>query len=42
MATKAFKQEKIEEIKSKLEKAKVAIITEYKGMTVEEIQNLRR
>ena len=42
MATKAFKQEKIEEIKSKLEKAKVAIITEYKGMTVEEIQYLRR
>lgn len=31
MATKAFKQDKIEAIKAKLEKAQVAIVTEYKG-----------
>lgn len=42
MATKAFKQEKIEEIKAKLEKAQVAIVTEYKGFSVDEIMNLRR
>ncbi|MBQ2645361.1 50S ribosomal protein L10 [bacterium] len=42
MATKAFKQEKADSIKAKMEKAKVAIVTEYKGMTVEEIQYLRR
>ena len=42
MATKAFKSEKIDAIKSKVEKAQVAVITEYKGYTVEEITNLRR
>ena len=42
MATKAFKAEKIEEIKSKVEQAQVAILTEYKGYTVEEITKLRR
>ena len=42
MATKAFKSEKIDAIKSKVEKAQVAIITEYKGYSVEEITNLRR
>ena len=42
MSTKAFKTEKIEAIKSKIEKAQVAVITEYKGLTVEEITNLRR
>ncbi len=42
MATKAFKSEKIDEIKSKAEKAQVAIVTEYKGLSVEEITNLRR
>jgi len=42
MATKAFKSEKIDAIKSKVEKAQVALITEYKGYTVEEITNLRR
>ncbi len=42
MATKAFKSEKIDEIKSKVEKAQVAILTEYKGYSVEEITNLRR
>ena len=42
MATKQFKEEKINALKSKLEKAKVAVVTEYKGYTVEEITNLRR
>lgn len=42
MATKAFKSEKIDAIKAKMEKAQVAILTEYKGYTVEEITNLRR
>ncbi|MCI1274338.1 MAG: 50S ribosomal protein L10 [Clostridiaceae bacterium] len=42
MSTKAFKSEKIDEIKSKVEKAQVAILTEYKGLTVEDITNLRR
>ena len=42
MATKAFKSEKIDAIKAKAEKAQVAILTEYKGYSVEEITNLRR
>ena len=42
MATKAFKSEKIDAIKTKVEKAQVAVITEYKGFSVEEITNLRR
>lgn len=42
MATKQFKTEKIDALKSKLEKAKVAVVTEYKGLSVEEIQKLRR
>lgn len=42
MSTKAFKQEKIEAMKEKFAKAKVAVVTEYKGMTVEEITKLRR
>lgn len=42
MATKAFKENKIKEIKEKLEKAQVAILTEYKGLSVEEITSLRR
>lgn len=42
MATKAFKKDKIEAIKEKLEKAQVAIVTEYKGFSVDEITNLRR
>lgn len=42
MSTKAFKSEKIAQIKEKVEKAQVAIITEYKGMSVEEITKLRR
>ena len=42
MATKAFKSEKIDALKAKIEKAQVAIVTEYKGYTVEEITALRR
>ena len=42
MATKAFKTDKIDAIKAKIEKAQVAIVTEYKGYTVEEITALRR
>ncbi len=42
MATKAFKSEKIDAIKAKLEKAQVAIVTEFNGLSVEEITNLRR
>ena len=42
MSTKAFKEDKISQIKENVEKAQVAIVTEYKGYTVEEITNLRR
>lgn len=42
MATKAFKEDKIKSIKAKLEKAQVAIVTEYKGLSVDEITDLRR
>ncbi len=42
MATKAFKTEKIDAIKAKIEKAQVAVITEYQGLSVEEITKLRR
>jgi large subunit ribosomal protein L10 len=42
MATKAFKKDKIESIKEKLQQAQVAIVTEYRGFSVEEITNLRR
>jgi len=42
MATKQFKSDKIDAIKAKIEKAQVAVITEYKGLTVEEITKLRR
>jgi len=42
MSTKAFKQEKVEAMKEKFAKAKVAVVTEYKGFTVEEITKLRR
>ncbi len=42
MSTKAFKQEKIEAMKENFAKAKVAVVTEYRGFTVEEITNLRR
>ena len=42
MSTKAFKQDKVSQIREKIEKAQVAIVTEYKGYSVEEITNLRR
>lgn len=42
MSTKAFKSEKVEAMKAKIEKAQVAILTEYKGYSVEEITKLRR
>ena len=42
MATKEFKQAKIDAMKEKLAKAKVAVLTEYRGLSVEEITNLRR
>ena len=42
MATKAFKQDKIEMLKEKASKAKVAVVTEYRGYSVEEITALRR
>ncbi len=42
MSTKAFKEDKVALIKEKIDKAQVAIVTEYKGMTVEEITKLRR
>ena len=42
MSTKAFKQDKIEAMKENFAKAKVAVVTEYRGFTVEEITTLRR
>ena len=42
MATKEFKQAKIDAMKDKFAKAKVAILTEYRGFSVEEITKLRR
>jgi large subunit ribosomal protein L10 len=42
MATKAFKAEKIEAVKAKIAKAKVAIVTENKGLSVAKITELRR
>ena len=42
MSTKAFKNDKVTLIKEKIDKAQVAIVTEYKGLSVEEITNLRR
>jgi len=42
MSTKAFKQDKISQMKEKIEKAQVAIVTEYRGMSVEDITKLRR
>lgn len=42
MSTKAFKQDKVELMKEKFAKAKVAVVTDYKGLTVEEITKLRR
>ena len=37
MSTKAFKNDKVALIKEKIEKAQVVIVTEYQGLSVEEI-----
>lgn len=42
MATKAFKAEKIEAIKENIAKAKVTVVTEYRGLSVDNVMNLRR
>ena len=42
MATKAYKQEKIQEIRETASKAKVAIVSDYRGLSVLEITDLRR
>ena len=42
MATKAFKQDKVEMLKERASKAKVAVVTDYRGYSVEEITKLRR
>lgn len=42
MSTKAFKSQKIDAMKEKFEKAQVAVVTEYKGYSVDEITTLRR
>jgi len=42
MATKAFKAEKIEAVREKIARAKVAIVTENKGLSVAKITSLRR
>ena len=42
MSTKAFKNDKVAQIKSKIDKAQVAIVTNYTGFSVEEITKLRR
>jgi len=42
MSTKAFKNEKVDDIKESVSKAKVAIVTDYRGLTVAEITDLRR
>ena len=42
MATKAFKNEKLKEIKESVSRAKVAIVADYRGLSVAEITDLRR
>ncbi|MBQ8476151.1 50S ribosomal protein L10 [bacterium] len=42
MATKEFKSQKIEHYKQQFENAKVAVVADYRGLTVEEITELRR
>lgn len=42
MATKAFKTDKVEEIKEIIAKAKVAIVSDYRGLSVADVTNLRR
>lgn len=42
MATKEFKQQKLEYYKKQFENAKVAVVADYRGLSVEEITELRR
>ncbi len=42
MSTKAFKNEKLEHYKHQFENAKVAVVADYRGLSVEEITTLRR
>jgi len=42
LATKAFKNDKIDDIKESISKAKVAIVSDYRGLSVADITNLRR
>ncbi len=42
MSTKAFKSEKIELYKKQFENAKVAVVADYRGYSVEETTQLRR
>jgi len=42
MATKAYKNNKIAEIKESINNAKVAIVADYRGLSVAEITDLRR
>ncbi len=42
MSTKAFKNTRVEEIKEHIAKAKVAIVSDCRGLTVSDITNLRR
>jgi len=42
MATKEFKSQKIDHYKKQFENAKVAVVADYRGLSVEEITELRR
>jgi len=42
MSTKAFKNEKVQNYSEHFKNAKVAIVADYRGLTVEEITKLRR
>lgn len=42
MSTKAFKNDKIEHYKKQFENAKVVVVADYRGYSVEEITKLRR
>jgi len=42
LATRAFKNTRVEEIKEVVAKAKVAIVSDYRGLSVADITNLRR
>ena len=42
MSTKAFKTTKVEEITEIISKAKVAIVSDFRGLSVADITNLRR